>query len=971
MRNKYKNNKQKNKLYIHEDNNEFNKLKIAPINTENKDVDYLNNLQQRNTISVIHKNPILYKNFRLHKNLQLNNLEPTNIRENNTIASQINKSIDINKDKKDLKIIKRKSFFRQNVIIVNKPHKLRNKLYINKMEIVLKTNPNINTNENLLDGRKNINNRNNIEDNNISDMNKNTNLTIDNKSHNDNFKKIEVNLIKNKLKTINKVIKTERYSENKSTYLNTDINIQEDNIDNINKKQESNDLLSFDKKYKIKSIDKKINIENNNMEDKERITDNNMKLKYINTETHKNSRNKIERSPFKLLVHRASNNSNLSEIFNKMYNSYLTHRSVSKSKHEEKSLNRYSSKEKKLNINDSSINEKNTDLNNIAKILKEFGNEKIKKKHSKIITCNQKIEESGSNFNKEMKIEEREGQQFNLANKIINNNTYNTTFNIYKINNIITKKVSNQNRKNNIIKLSESYFPRTMTETNNEKDNKRNENESSQRRLTSFREQDDIYNKKIHKNYNEIDIETIYIFISKFKEIVIRINNYEPCYTECNDLILFLFENDINKLFINSFKIPNNAKTIINIIKAQILSLFLYYNSRFYKNFFQAGILIKTIFNLLNNNFLIMISYIINNDIKLKRNNTYFKSLLNDLKEYIKKELNQSVYSEEIQNENKIINLIEQNIKQINNYYQMIIDNLFNSNLLKKINAKDMKNDKKYRFPKCLSLEVDNLNINQNSRIISNFFFDAFKSLNIYNINDLKIFYETFLTKEKTSNEIIKNNKKVVNYQKYKNGYYRILNSNLKLNKANKYYLPPIKSIYKYSLLINLDALMCEQNKFYKEKFQITQIRPSLVQFLKEMKQFYELILFSSNNFDYISNKLKLFENDENKYFEHILSNFDIIIKSDGSIENIDLLGRNINSIIFIDQIKSLHINKNTNIIYLKKYYGNINYDKNILVNLMDILKKIKNDVEQVDDIRVSLDKYKFFIFTKTTNLLF
>ena len=971
MRNKYKNNKQKNKLYIHEDNNEFNKLKIAPINTENKDVDYLNNLQQRNTISVIHKNPILYKNFRLHKNLQLNNLEPTNIRENNTIASQINKSIDINKDKKDLKIIKRKSFFRQNVIIVNKPHKLRNKLYINKMEIVLKTNPNINTNENLLDGRKNINNRNNIEDNNISDMNKNTNLTIDNKSHNDNFKKIEVNLIKNKLKTINKVIKTERYSENKSTYLNTDINIQEDNIDNINKKQESNDLLSFDKKYKIKSIDKKINIENNNMEDKERITDNNMKLKYINTETHKNSRNKIERSPFKLLVHRASNNSNLSEIFNKMYNSYLTHRSVSKSKHEEKSLNRYSSKEKKLNINDSSINDKNTDLNNIAKILKEFGNEKIKKKHSKIITCNQKIEESGSNFNKEMKIEEREGQQFNLANKIINNNTYNTTFNIYKINNIITKKVSNQNRKNNIIKLSESYFPRTMTETNNEKDNKRNENESSQRRLTSFREQDDIYNKKIHKNYNEIDIETIYIFISKFKEIVIRINNYEPCYTECNDLILFLFENDINKLFINSFKIPNNAKTIINIIKAQILSLFLYYNSRFYKNFVQAGILIKTIFNLLNNNFLIMISYIINNDIKLKRNNTYFKSLLNDLKEYIKKELNQSVYSEEIQNENKIINLIEQNIKQINNYYQMIIDNLFNSNLLKKINAKDMKNDKKYRFPKCLSLEVDNLNINQNSRIISNFFFDAFKSLNIYNINDLKIFYETFLTKEKTSNEIIKNNKKVVNYQKYKNGYYRILNSNLKLNKANKYYLPPIKSIYKYSLLINLDALMCEQNKFYKEKFQITQIRPSLVQFLKEMKQFYELILFSSNNFDYISNKLKLFENDENKYFEHILSNFDIIIKSDGSIENIDLLGRNINSIIFIDQIKSLHINKNTNIIYLKKYYGDINYDKNILVNLMDILKKIKNDVEQVDDIRVSLDKYKFFIFTKTTNLLF
>ena len=69
--------------------------------------------------------------------------------------------------------------------------------------------------------------------------------------------------------------------------------------------------------------------------------------------------------------------------------------------------------------------------------------------------------------------------------------------------------------------------------------------------------------------------------------------------------------------------------------------------------------------------------------------------------------------------------------------------------------------------------------------------------------------------------------------------------------------------------------------------------------------------------------------------------------------------------------MKSLNINKNSNIIYLKKYYGNINYDKDILINLMDILKKIKNDVDEVEDIRISLDKYKFSIFTKITNLLF
>ena len=148
--------------------------------------------------------------------------------------------------------------------------------------------------------------------------------------------------------------------------------------------------------------------------------------------------------------------------------------------------------------------------------MKEYGSEKIKKKHSKIINYNPKMEESDSNINKEIRIEESEGQQFNLPNKIVNNNTYNTTFNIYKINNIISKKVSNQNRKNNIIKLSEPYMPRTMTETNNEKEkyNKLNENDSIERKINTFREQNDIYKRKVNKIYNEIDIEIIYIFIS-------------------------------------------------------------------------------------------------------------------------------------------------------------------------------------------------------------------------------------------------------------------------------------------------------------------------------------------------------------------------------------------------------------------------------------------------------------------------
>ena len=191
--------------------------------------------------------------------------------------------------------------------------------------------------------------------------------------------------------------------------------------------------------------------------------------------------------------------------------------------------------------------------------------------------------------------------------------------------------------------------------------------------------------------------------------------------------------------------------------------------------------------------------------------------------------------------ENFVINLIKQNYAQINNYYQMIINNLDNYNISKSHGHKDMKNKDIYKFPQSLSLDSNKSNTIIKSIIISNFFFDAFKSLNSYNISDLKIFYYSYLIKEfmdKKRNNILK--RKVINYQKYKNGYFRLLSNNTRLNKSIKNYLPPIKSTHKYSLIINLDALIFVQNKF--DKLNSTQLRPGLIQFLKEMKQFYELI---------------------------------------------------------------------------------------------------------------------------------
>ena len=74
---------------------------------------------------------------------------------------------------------------------------------------------------------------------------------------------------------------------------------------------------------------------------------------------------------------------------------------------------------------------------------------------------------------------------------------------------------------------------------------------------------------------------------------------------------------------------------------------------------------------------------------------------------------------------------------------------------------------------------------------------------------------------------------------------------------------------------------------------------------------------------------------------------------------------------IFIDNAKNLtKINNNDNIIYIKPYYGNVKDDKNIMYNLIDILKTIRIDLDKYDDIRIVLKRYKFIIFTKVTNIL-
>ena len=1028
-----------------------------------------------NTISYSSKESIKFRkihplkkeeNKKIENNIEINNIKNNNIINNKDIKKENNKII-YNNENKNLKFDKKRKMMPElNSIDYIKFNRIKNNLHYKNNNNVVNEKIGLNTEPNINE----IVNQNN-EKIKVNNLNMRTKYSIryykyKNKNNNNEIKEKKDNILneeKNKkINILEKIEKDNKMKENDSQKKGSNITYDNNRVykfkdynknDNISysNKNDSSKILSLIKKCNRRSMhinlnnpnNKKINIENN---------DNNEKIEkesnlYYNTEkkdnihikstSTTNTRNKTKNS-FNFLIHQAHENSNLSDTFSKIYESYMNLTNKKMKKNELKNSIKCLTMDEKEDIekpkNTLSIKE-NISLNSISLLIKEYGSEKLKKKEFKVKSLNipfvkQKqdkqflkknqlrnlLEISPKNikkFDNDNKIENidddndtnlKKSETINVTNKIVNNNTFNTTYNIYKINNTISKKDFPSKKKEKEFKNTE--LCQTLTNSSSKKNryykifiNKSNFKKAEKNKACSLNyhlHADSFYNnpykhlpeiiinqEKIYSN--TINIEIIYLLESKNRAALNKINNYEICYKECNDWIIYYFDNNIYDIIINLFKNKRNKNNIINKIKIEILCYFLCYDASFSKTFNQAGILLKTIFHLLQNSFLLLLVFIINNFTKTNDNNDDFSNnLINNLNQIIHNELRINLSLQEIHNENCIIEIFEQNYKQINNYYKMIIDNLYDCSLNHSTpddNAiDDINNNKIYKFPQCLSLDIDKLNNNQKIKIISLFFFDAYKLINNYNILDLKMFYDLFLNKSnnKVCNKLNVNKiQKYINYHKnkYKNQNYSILSNNLKFNYNTKYILYPIKSYYKYTLMINLDNLAYCNNmtNIYNiniEKNKKVILRPEILQFLQEMKQIYELILFSNNSLDYISKILKNFENNE-KYFEYILSNNQLVFEKDGSIKNIDLLGRDIKNIIILDKDQSIQKLNKENIIYVKPFYGNINEDGNILSNLTDILKKIIYDMEDNDDIRIALNNNKLDIITKiTTNLI-
>ena len=560
-----------------------------------------------------------------------------------------------------------------------------------------------------------------------------------------------------------------------------------------------------------------------------------------------------------------------------------------------------------------------------------------------------------------------------ITNNIINNNVYNTTLNFYKISNISKSKInygtkskalSSKNLMENDDIIYEDEANMNNYNTNRTHLNNNNLlNNSNQNVITDNLINSNYHNNKEYNNFSVIshsstnsstisiiNLENIFSLEKRFLLLLDKINKYQICDKECLDYILYFFDNKIYDEEAKIFKNKHNKKNFLYNIKIDILCFFLAYDISFSKNFNQAAILLKTIFNIIHSNFLIFISYVIN---ILQFNNKIDEinfEIIKNLQAIIQQELKMHLIKQDM-NEYSILQIITNNSKNINNYYKMLIDNLYGHNYIS--------DDNSIKFPQCLSNKNILLSQDKLQNILSAFFFDAYRLLTNYNYDDLLEFFNLFINKKPNTNNNTNNNIEDSNYNIFNN-------NNLSKNKIVKYLLPKIKRYYKYSLVLDLDeTLICIKRdsnnniKLNKNNLIALILRPGLLDFLHKMKQIYELILFSSATSEYVSPVIKSIEKKE-KYFEHILYRQHVTYDDNGNFfKNLNLLNRDVKNILIVDDNYQNFKHHKLNGICIKPFYGNAYNDKNTLKILGNILYKIRYDADITGDIRISLNKEK------------
>ena len=214
------------------------------------------------------------------------------------------------------------------------------------------------------------------------------------------------------------------------------------------------------------------------------------------------------------------------------------------------------------------------------------------------------------------------------------------------------------------------------------------------------------------------------------------------------------------------------------------------------------------------------------------------------------------------------------------------------------------------------------------------------------------------------SSEISKENSRI------NKAFTHIIKRNNKINYNNLIIIPylPLKTSkdkYQYTLVLDLDETLISFRINQTGKG-ILKMRPGLFNFLKRVKNKYELVVFTAGTKEYADPIIDIIEQKE-KFFVKRLYRQHTIYRDNTFIKDLTKLGRDLSKIIIVDNMPQNFRLQKENGILINNYFGQDNGD-NTLQLLGDILLKIAQSPRK--DVRNEIKKYKEEIFTKiTTNL--
>ena len=698
--------------------------------------------------------------------------------------------------------------------------------------------------------------------------------------------------------------------------------------------------------------------------------------------------NNNPKATYRFLLHQASKN--LNDSFS---NIYKTNNKRSYSTPQNKSFNNTLNTTSENNISNNDENNLNNSIFKNRKELNKLGfginliNNKLKNTNLETINISTKNE---NNF----KEKNNKKINFNISDNNFNNNNNITLKKINKNNNIFNnfnyyKKLNNNynNNLNNNNNVIQNYnHKRSYSNQNIENNNKFNTIQNIKTHRNIYVSKEKIINLNSIKlnyyvDYISFDVENLYILENKLRNILYKLNNFEAAHNECFEWLNSFFQSNLYYNIEDLFLDSNNRKNIIYFFKIELLCYCLCYDISYDNNLNKVSIILKSIFKLIHFNFLILLRFILHKTKMTSENYIWYEKLYNIIKNNLSMNLNKNDLDEY-----KIIQILNHNIKEIYNYYKLIIDNIYAYDYFPNMNE--------YKFP--FSLEMNINKIYEKKNIIASFFYDGLKFTETYSFEDIKKFFNIFLFripdpnssyiisyrinfKDYINNNNNNDNNNFDNNDNYNESNYNNNNDsysynnnnmlNIKLKSPfNSYFLPKINNnLYKYTLVLDLDETLIYVRHSKNNNKRTLIIRPYLYEFLNRMKKIYELILFSFGTPEYVDPIINIIEKKE-KYFEYKLYRQHATIAGNDFVKDLKKLGRDMNKILIVDNLpQTFKLNKE-NGICINAFYGDINNDKNTLKNLAEILEEIRFDVEETNDIRISLKKRENLIISKVTS---